>query len=423
MQIKRNLLQPIRDHLDSKEITVITGARQAGKTTLIKEIEKELLAHRQKTLYLNLDFEPDFKYLESHDIFIQKLKLEFGEKYGYVFIDEIQRKSNAGLFLKGLYDKNIPAKFIVTGSGSMELKAKIHESLAGRKRIFELLTVTFDEFVNFKTNYKYEQNLSEFYRLESSKTNLFLSEYLSYGGYPRIITESVQKEKYNQMNEITNSYLSKDISYMLNLDKPDAFIKSLRLLGVQTGNPLNYSTLANDSGLSEPTLKKYIWYQINTFITKEISPFFKNKRKEITKSPVIYFNDQGFRNFLLNRFGSPVNISDGMTFQNFIFNLLYDFTMSNPPFEIHYWRTINQAEVDFILINGTSIIPVEVKYSNLKNTAITRSLTSFIEKYKPERVIIVNLSLSEIRKIKSTPVEFVPFYELINALNRSSKHS
>lgn len=418
MEIKRYLLQPIRDHLGSKEITVLTGARQAGKTTLIKKVEKELYLRRQKTLYLNLDFEPDFKYVESHELFIQKLNLEFGKNFGYVFIDEIQRKNNAGLFLKGLYDKNVPVKFIVTGSGSMELKAKIHESLAGRKRIFELLTVTFDEFVNFKTNYKYEQNLSEFYKLESSKTSLFLSEYLSCGGYPRIITESIQKEKHNHMNEIINSYLSKDISYLLNLDKPDAFIRLLRLLGVQTGYPLNYSNLANDSGLSVPTLKNYIWYQVNTFITKSISPFFKNKRKEITKSPLIYFNDTGFRNFLLNRFGSSVNISDGMIFQNFIFNLLYDYTLNNPPCEIHYWRTITQAEVDFVLIQGKVIIPVEVKYSHLKNTAITRSLSSFIEKYKPEKIIIVNLSLSEIRKIKSTKIEFVPFYELINTLKK-----
>ena len=418
MEIKRYLLQPIRDHLGSKEITVLTGARQAGKTTLIKKVEKELYLRRQKTLYLNLDFEPDFKYVESHDLFIQKINLEFGKNFGYVFIDEIQRKNNAGLFLKGLYDKNVPVKFIVTGSGSMELKAKIHESLAGRKRIFELLTVTFDEFVNFKTNYKYKQNLSEFYKLESSKTSLFLSEYLSCGGYPRIITESVQKEKHNQMNEIINSYLSKDISYLLNLDKPDAFIRLLRLLGVQTGFPLNYSNLANDSGLSVPTMKNYIWYQVNTFITKSISPFFKNKRKEITKSPLIYFNDTGFRNFLLNRFGSSVNIGDGMTFQNFIFNLLYDYTLNNQPCEIHYWRTITQAEVDFVLIQGKVIIPVEVKYSHLKNTAITRSLSSFIEKYKPEKVIIVNLSLTEIRKIKSTKIEFVPFYELINTLKK-----
>lgn len=418
MKIKRYLLQSVRDHLDSKEITVITGARQVGKTTLIQEVEKELHARQKKTLYLNLDFEPDFRYFESHELFIQKLNLEFGKDYGYLFIDEIQRKKNAGLFLKGLYDRNLPVKFIVTGSGSMELKAKIHESLAGRKRIFELLPVTFDEFVQFKTNYRYEQNLSEFYKLETTQTALFLAEYLSYGGYPRIITESVQKEKFSLMNEIFNSYLSRDISYLLNLDRPDAFKKLVRLLGVQTGNPLNYSTLANDSGLSVPTLKKYIWYQVNTFITKEISPFFKNKRKEITKSPVIYFNDSGFRNFLLNRFGVSDNITDGMTFQNFIFNLLYDYTMTNPPCEIHYWRTIAQAEVDFVLIQANSIIPVEVKYSHLKNTKITKSLVSFIEKYKPERVIIVNLSLSEIREIKSAQIEFVPFYELLNVLKK-----
>ena len=93
----------------------------------------------EKTAFLSLDFENDQKFFSSQIAFIEKLKLEFGNATGYVFIDEIQRKEDAGVFMKGLYDMSLPYKFIISGSGSVELKEKVHESLAGRKAMFEVL--------------------------------------------------------------------------------------------------------------------------------------------------------------------------------------------------------------------------------------------------------------------------------------------
>ncbi len=118
---------------------------------------------------------------------LQKIHLELGKDGGVIFIDEIQRKENAGLFLKGLYDQDLPWKFVVSGSGSIELKEKISESLAGRKRMFELSTVSFGEFLDFKTGYRYTDKLREFFRSEPTKTDQLFREYLMYGGYPRVI--------------------------------------------------------------------------------------------------------------------------------------------------------------------------------------------------------------------------------------------
>lgn len=127
-------------------MTLVVGARQVGKTTLLLYVRDQLQAQGKKTLFLNLDFESDYFYLESQERLLQKIKLEFGNDGGFVFLDEIQRKENAGLFLKSLYDMDVPYKFIVSGSGSMELEEKIHESLAGRKRLFELSTISLWEF-------------------------------------------------------------------------------------------------------------------------------------------------------------------------------------------------------------------------------------------------------------------------------------
>ena len=143
MTIKRTILNDIRQHLDQKEITLIVGPRQAGKTTLMTLLQDELDKSGRKTVFLNLDVETDKQFFTDQTRLAKKLELELGKNGGFVFIDEIQRKENAGLFLKGLYDMNLGYKFIVSGSGSVELKEKIHESLAGRKRIFELATVSF----------------------------------------------------------------------------------------------------------------------------------------------------------------------------------------------------------------------------------------------------------------------------------------
>lgn len=412
MLIKRRILPPICSHLSAKEITLITGARQVGKTTLMNEIKNILDKKGQKTLYFNLDFESDFGYLKSQELFLQKINLEIGNNKGYIFIDEIQRKENAGLFLKGLFDRGLTHKFIVSGSGSMELKEKIHESLTGRKRVFELSTVTFIEFVNYKTGYRYEDNLSAFFEIEQEKTLLLLNEFLTYGGYPRIVTETKKEEKFLLINEIYNSYLKKDIAYLLKIDKPELFSRLIQLLAYYTGSIMNYSTLSTDIGISVPTLKKYLWYAENTFIIKSITPYFKNKRKEIRKSQTVYFNDVGLKNFALNHYGKDIDLVDsGYLFQNFIFLLLQDL-FKEKNYKIHFWRTTDGAEVDFLLHSGNSIIPIEVKFSRLKNAKIQRSFRNFIKSYEPKKGYVINLDYSNELKINKTIVKFLPFYKL-----------
>ena len=174
MKIKRNLLKQLKDHLVKKEISLIVGPRQAGKTTLMLFLKDYLEKRGEKTVFLNLDIERERQFFNSQEDLINKIKLEVGKSKAYVFIDEIQRKENAGLFLKGIYDMGLPYKFIVSGSGSLELKEKIHESLAGRKRVFELNTISFDEFVNFKTGYRYEESLADFFNVEKIKAANFL---------------------------------------------------------------------------------------------------------------------------------------------------------------------------------------------------------------------------------------------------------
>ncbi len=414
MEIYRTLIENVKNHLSSKEITILIGARQVGKTTLLKALLKELDNIGEKYLFLNLDIERDAYFFSSQELLLQKIRLELGDNKGYVFIDEIQRKENAGIFLKGLYDRDLPYKFVVTGSGRLELKEKIHESLAGRKRMFELSPVSFLEFVNYKTNYAYQDNLQAFFRLESGQLNLLLREYLNYGGFPRVVTESSKDEKRFILDEIFRTYIEKDLAYLLKIERTDAFSLLMRLVASQIGQLINYSSLSNQVGLSVPTVKKYLWYAEKTFGISTISPFFRNAQKELIKSPQVYFTDLGLRNYALNLLGHiGDSYNTGFLFQNFIFSILKE-KVQTSGMRLNFWRTKDKAEVDFVISHGLNPIPIEVKYQQLTRVSLSRSFRSFIDRYKVPKAFIINLTLDQSIQIDQTEVQLIPYYYLMS---------
>ena len=411
--IKRNIKEKLVNSLELKEITIITGARQVGKTTMLKEIMADLKKKGKNVLYFNLDIEEDDRHFQSQQKLLNKIELEAGVERAYVFIDEIQQKENAGKFLKGIWDMDLPYKFIVTGSGSLELKEKISEALTGRKYLLEMEPVSFLEFVNYKTQYKYQKRINDFFQSEPEKMELFLNEYLAFGGYPVVITTATILRKQEVMNEIFVSYITKDVSSLLGIRQPDKFVKLIQLLAVQSGNIMNYSQLAQDTGMRLETLKNYLWYAEQTFIINIIKPWFTNLKKELIKSPTIYFNDLGMLNFSKNIFAAMQ--PGGMLFQNFIYLILKE-KYAKGLSRINYWRTKDKAEVDFIVHTTQGVVPVEVKFKNMKKAAISRSFKSFLTKYKPKIGFIVNLELSETVRIDETDIYFIPYWKLIEII-------
>lgn len=412
--IKRKLFQALENHLDKKEITFIVGSRQAGKTTLMMLLVDHLEKEGKKTVFLNLDVETDRQFFNSQEQLLRKIVLEIGERQGFVFIDEIQRKEDAEVFLKGLYDMNLPYKFIVSGSGSVELKEHIHESLAGRKRMFELTTLTFEEFVDFQTGYKYEGRLAEFFDLEKERTKRLLEEYLNFGGYPRVVLSETVDEKRKVIAELYQSYLERDIVYLLGVQKTENFTSLVKVMASQIGNLVNISELSQTLGLSMATIKNYLWYMQKTFFLNKITPFFKNVRKEITKSPVYYFYDLGMRNYALGAFGTATVTGDmGFLFENFIFNILRE-KVGDSAMQIHFWRTKDKAEVDFVVNAGKEVIPIEAKYRELKSPQTTRSFQSFISKYHPGKAFVVHLGAKSTEKIDDTNIYLLPYHEFLS---------
>lgn len=415
--IPRFLEPDIRAHLSKKEITLLIGPRQAGKTTLLKRIANDLQANGETCLFFNLDIDRDAQFFGSQQQLIDRVEALTGGKKATIFIDEVQRITNAGLFLKGLFDRQLPYKWVATGSGSLELKEKIAESLAGRKRVFYLPPVSMAEFLCHKLGAPIEQ-ISSLLATDSLSEDRFLMEYLQFGGYPNVVMASTNAEKNEVISEIFSSYIERDIQLLLRLEKSRSLVTLLQLIGHRIGRLVNYQDLANQTNLSVPTLKHYLWYCQKTFVVEEVLPFFTNKEKELVKSPQYYFTDCGMLNYLTgNRTVSQSSPEFGFLFQQLIFQLLKNRFASSIA-AIRFWRTQNQAEVDFVVQDGSMLIPVEVKSNRLAKPQIERSLHSFIEIYRPAEAWVINRGLSETVMVNGTAVRFMAWHQLILPLSQ-----
>jgi predicted AAA+ superfamily ATPase len=410
LEIQRTLATELKGHVEKPEITILIGPRQAGKTTLLKEISANLSAEGKKVLFYNLDIEKDRHFFAGQEVFVERIRsLTGGEKH-YIFIDEIQRLENAGLFLKGLYDRGWNHKLIVTGSGSLELKEKIAESLVGRKRNFYLYTVSLGEYARYRTDYTYAARLPDVLHTDPTLAESILANYLRFGGYPKVVTEPTENEKYRTLDEIYQGYIERDIKAILQLEKTSAFVTLLQVMANRSGHTVNYSDLSSFTALSTATVKNYLWYSEKTFITQSITPYFTNKEKEIVKAPTFYYLDNGMRNYLRGIFDDPID--RGMRFQTLVFRLLEE-QFRGSVASIHFWQTKARAEVDFVVNRGYDLLPVEVKATNLTKPKVTRAYRSFLQAYQPNEGWIVNRSFRTTITIGSTTVKFIPWYDLM----------
>lgn len=413
--IEREIFAQIVRHLKKEEVTVVTGSRQTGKTTLLLQLKDYLVKQKgikpSQIKFFNLDLITDLEDLKSQADFIKFIKETLSkEKFLYIFIDEIQRLENPGKFLKGIYDLGLPVKLIVSGSSSLEIKSKIFESLAGRKMIFYLWPFSFKEYLSC-----FEPQLIDLLDRRSSEVNKrkilnYLFEFVVLGGYPKVTLTKHKEEKIQILNEIYSSYVERDIVGFLKIRNPLIFTKLVTLLADQIGGLINLRELSNSLGINFRTIENYISCLENTFVVKTIRPYFTNTRKELTKMPKIYFADNGLRNFVLKNFR---DFSESFEKDKLLENFVFSGLLKNWKGGINFWRTKDKNELDFVLRDyyGNFIL-LEVKAVALRQPELTRGLYSFIERYKPSKAYILNLSLEQRIKFKGTQINFILPYVL-----------
>lgn len=356
----RDLYRQVRQHVDKKEYSIITGARQVGKTTLVQKLFSELKQALPDVFYVSLE---NFKILHELNLDAENLfryvrrpanPLIDGKKQRVIaIIDEIQYVNDPSNFLKYLFDtyqENL--KIIATGSSAFYLDRKFRDSLAGRKRIFHLKPLNFAEFLAFKDAEALRQELNkirdnELY-ISSFYNELFsyFDEYLTYGGYPTVVLENDLQEKETYLEELISSFLKKDI-YESKIEQAQKFYNLCSLLAGQVGNLVNKNELSHTLGLNQRTLEKYLYILQKCFYIDLTPPFYQNVRKEITKMQKIYFQDLGLRNRLLNRFYNLHDREDkGQLLENYVLIRLAELVSKD---QIKFWRTPAQNEVDFVV--------------------------------------------------------------------------
>ncbi len=405
--IKREIEHELIKWLESREIIAVRGARQSGKTTLLMRI-KEILNNDNvdddRIHYIS--FEDDIIRLKFEENVKEFIEFHLtSKKKHYFLLDEVQYIKDAGKKLKLIFDSFSNIKIFITGSSSFDL-TNLGSYLVGRVIFFNLYPFSFEEFLKSKDE-KYEKlhrkikvDIKKEITIEKTvfldELNKLLHEYLTYGSYPRIVLEKNQDKKKELLRNLFITYVEKDIVGMYGIKYREKVVKLLKAIAYTSGNVINYETLSTNSDLKYHNVREILPLLEDSFVISIVRPFHKNLMNELRKNPKIYFLDYGIRNYLLE------------TFDNIRFDYLYETFVHNElkrSYQVKYWRTTAKTEVDFVVLYGDKIVPLEVKIK----PKITRSFRSFIQHYNPDKALILNLNILDKKNIDNCNIFMLPF--------------
>ncbi len=361
MYVEREISKKFRSVAAAYNIVALVGARQSGKTTFLKEQVKQL-----KSSYVLFD-DPDARSLFEEDV--KKFERQYVEGYEITVLDEVQYCRDAGSKLKYLADKG--RKIWLTSSSEVILGKEILSYLVGRVSILRLYPFSLPEFLLSK-------GLKE---LTPDTAQRSIWEHIAYGGYPKAVITQETEMKKTILRDLYDTMILKDVARTFSIEDIRTLEEFAKYLSLNIGSTASYESISSSMGMSFQTLKKYLDAMEKSYVIVRVPPFFRNKSKEITKQPKIYFLDTGLRNALANAFASE---PDGRLFENYVLSELIKMGFSPK-----YWRTKSKAEVDFVIEKDNEAIPIEAKI-NAEAGKIERSMHSFIETYKPKIAIVVS---------------------------------
>lgn len=388
---KRLITDEITKYFATRDIVVLQGARQVGKTCILYYLQNLLVEKHESTHYIDLE---DSRYVRILDAgveeFIEYLSEEGFDttQYGksgkkiFVFIDEIQYLTHPSSFLKLVVDHHPEIKLIVSGSSSFQIKKKFSDSLSGRTVNFDIYNLSFEEFLLFK---KYPFSPTKAYtQKRTDELKSLYEEYALYGGYPKIVLAADVKMKEKYLQQIIDTYIKKDVRDLADVKDINKFNKLVEILASQSAQLLNVLELANTCNIAKQTVERYLFLLEQTYVIRQVRPFSRNLRTELSKTPKIFFYDTGLMQMLWLK-ELPKEIL-GQVFETSVFaELVKKYGTQN----IAYWRTTDKKEIDFILKKGKGQLPLEVKlnFAQFKPSAID----CFMEKYATHNYNLVGL--------------------------------
>lgn len=413
--IHRLLLDKLKKGFGNNRIIIIIGSRQVGKTTLMNMYKTDV-PRDYACFYFNLEDINNLNICQSIDdlkSYLEDNGINIKRDRTFLIIDEFQYVKNATKLFKIIYDLYPKVKILASGSSSIEIQKHLKESLAGRKRVYHLYPLSFEEFVRFRNEEEYGRyGKLDFEKASSGLVEMYcrnyLKNYLLFGSYPKVALLSNKEEKIEELQDIYNSYIQKDVKSLIKGEEISAYNNLLKILSSQIGNLLNVSELSNTLKISRRQIVKYLDVLEQTFIIKLITPFSSNKRTEISKMPKLYVLDSGIVNFSLGNFGEMDYRSNlGSFVENFIFCEIIKYKPIH--YQLYFWRTKLGTEIDFILEGNDELIPVEVKWKKVNKITVPKSFISFFKIHKNVRkAIVVTREISHKIRYQDKDIYFSP---------------
>jgi len=366
----RKIFQTLKGYYTNPEAVIVTGMRRTGKTTVLQHMFQEL--NNPNKLILDLENPLNRKYFEEENYeriksTLAGLGLDFSRP-AYVFLDEIQFIRTLPSVVKYFID-HYRTKFFLTGSASFYLKNLFTETLAGRKYLFQLHPLDFEEFLAFKqTSIRIPDPGDSIAEPLYETIHVLYDEYVRYGGFPGVVLKNTADEKNRSLDDIFTSFFHLEVGQIGDFRRNDVIRDLMLLLLERTGSRLDILKISKELGVSRHTVNEYISFLNDTFFIKTIPPFSKGKDTEIRKAPKVYACDSG----LLNRLAKP---DLGRLFENNVFqNLL---TLG----EVRYYQRKSGVEIDFILDNKhafeVKLHPDQTDLNRLSNLAADLGLKDY----------------------------------------------
>ena len=337
---ERKLYSQLVEHLSRRHITVITGMRRVGKTTALRFLLNKI-KHENK-VFIDLE-KIENRYIFSLNSYkeiqieLEILGIDFS-KPAVIVLDEVQLLPEITSIIKYFYD-HFDIKFLISGSSSFYIKGRFSESLAGRKRIFEMYPLSFSEFVRFKQK---DPKLLEKYRLGSYRSGIYLEfkelyeEFIRFGGFPEVVLAETEDDKIAYLKDVINAHIELDIKLLSDFEESHNLYRLILLLAPRVASPLEPTKLSSILGINRNKIRQYLQLLEKTYFILPISPFSSNVDREIRKRKKLYFSDTGILNVL-------AKVSSGQLFENAIAVQL------NQLGEVHYFQKSTGQEIDFIL--------------------------------------------------------------------------
>lgn len=377
--IIRHLDEALLKHFKKyKEVLILLGARQTGKTTILKRLFPQ-------AQYLTADTEPVKNVLEKYDPAVYRQLLNHKTKV--VVIDEIHQLSDPGRAAKIFFDQLTRYRLIVTGSSAFNIKNKTAESLAGRKIDYRLFPLTLSEYL-VQSGLEQKLSLIDAAKLKPAvkayDRQALLNNLLLYGLYPAMLSHPSDPV---YLTNLIDSVVFRDLVEMSLVENKSAALGLLKLLAYQIGSLVNYAELAAKLGVSARTVKRYLELFEQSFIIFTLKPFTGRRRDEIAKMPKVYFYDLGLRNALINNFEPMATRGDlGQVFENFV---IAEISKANYygrfNYRLNYWRTKSGSEVDLVLSrSGQKVLALEIKARAKK---LNRA---FANRYPQAKIAVIN---------------------------------